>query len=67
MQGLLKCYDKRTDCFARTEQGKCHVLKGTKFDFRICPFYKPADTVDLDEIEESIREYDELHAGEGQK
>jgi len=52
VHGLLKCYEKATNCFARFE-GHCQLLEsfvddngvrhpGNKFD-EGCPFYKSAE------------------------
>ena len=36
---LVKCKQKRTDCFAYDARGYCTCLKDTKFSYK-CPFYK---------------------------
>ena len=54
---LPKCHDKNKDCFANILDDRCDCLKTTKFPNNVCPFYKPADEVDREEIEEAVREY----------
>ena len=52
----------QSDCFGNS-LNKCKVLNNTNFRGG-CPFYKHKDTVDLRQIEESIRRYKELHEGD---
>ena len=41
---MPKCMDSRTDCFARTKDGKCFCLWCTAFEGE-CPFYKTENEV----------------------
>lgn len=36
---LPKCFDARSECFARTNNGECFCLEST-FPNKECPFYK---------------------------
>ena len=57
-----KCHDRRENCFARNEDGRCVCLKEAKFGGE-CPFYKPAEELDIRDIEDCIRDYEMTHKG----
>lgn len=39
-KGFAVCSHKKTDCAARTENGRCRALTDTNFGKKSCPFYK---------------------------
>lgn len=59
MAYMPKCWAKRKDCFANNSASNtCICLKSTRFR-NGCPFYKPNTEINQDQIEESVKKYEE--------
>lgn len=59
MAYMPKCWAKKDDCFAITPNNTCTCLKNTKFS-NGCPFYKSYKDVDTNEIEKSVKKYEDM-------
>ena len=44
------CYN-HFDCFARMRNGTCYALHDTDFKGKECPFYKPKEQVEKENLE----------------
>lgn len=52
--------EKKTDCFAYTEE-KCNALNKFYCQKEKCKFYQHKDNVDIREIERAVKEYVSKH------